>query len=51
MFLVDTEFVKDNIEGNLKMNINLNYCKVGSFATKSLLCVHSFLSMNAHYTS
>lgn len=51
MFLVDTEFVKDNIEDNLKINFNLNYCKMGYFASKSLLCVHSFLNMNAHYTS
>lgn len=51
MFLVDTDFVKDNTEDNLKMNINLDYCKIGYFASKSLLCVHSFLNMKAHYTS
>lgn len=50
VFLVDTEFVKDNLEDNLKMDINLAYCKIGCFANKSLLCVHSFLNMNAHYT-
>lgn len=50
MFLVDTEFVKDNLEDNLKMDINLAYCKIGCFASKSLLCVHFFLNMTAHYT-